>query len=213
MFFIIIKDVTMNFKYVLIFIPLIAFTDAAYSESPTNNFSVKLGYGLANYHNEAIWTYADESAKDGQMALTVIGYTKQFEGFNLTGELFTFVGPSDSGSYSEYNTVYKTSNIWGFNLNPEFKINAESVGYLKIGYAFAKSQQADNYGYVDYGSIQGGLFGLGVKLPIAKDVFIGLESFRIGFSRTGPAYSSGWSRYTTNKSTVTFSSVYISKYF
>ena len=207
------KGVVMDLKWIRIFVPLIAITDMAYSESRESNFSVKLGYGLANYHNEAIWSYPDESARDGQLGLAAIEYTKRFGSFNLTGELFTFIGSSDSGSYSTYNTVYRTSNIWGFNLNPEFKINAESVGYLKVGYAFAKSQQADNYGYVDYGSIQGGLFGFGAKLPLAKDVSIGLESFRIGFSRTDPAYSSGWSKYTTNKSTVTFSSVYIIKYF
>lgn len=203
----------MCFKWIRVFIPLIAFTNMAYSESPASNLSMKLGYGLANYHNEAIWSYSDESARDGQMALAAIGYTKKFEDFNLTGELFRFIGPSVSGSYNTHNTVYRTSNIWGFSLNPEFKINAESFGYLKVGYAFAKSQQADDYGYVDYGTIQGGLFGFGVKLPLSKDVFIGLESFRIGFSRTDPVYSSGWSKYTTNKSTVTFSSVYFSKHF
>ena len=40
-----------------------------------------------------------------------IGYTKNFEKFNLTTELFTFIGPSDSGNYSTYNTVYRTKNI------------------------------------------------------------------------------------------------------
>ncbi len=203
----------MFIRKVITIMPLIGLINASISQTLPNGLSFKLGYGLANSHNQAVWNYSDESAKDGQLALASIGYTKNFEKLNLTTELFTFIGPSDSGNYSTYNTVYRTKNIWGVSLNPEFKLNGESIGYLKLGYAFAKSQQADDYGSVDYGSTQGGLYGFGVKLPMSKDIFIGLESFRIGFSRTDRVYSTVWSTYTTNKPNVTFSSVYIGRNF
>ena len=196
-------------KQLLIFILFMWSASSARSQTLSDNFNLKLGYGLANFHNEAIWTNSDESAKDGQLALASIGYTKKFENFNLTSELFTFIGSNISGSYSTNNTVYRTKNIWGISLNPEFKLYEESFGYVKVGYALAESQESDNYGSVNYGFSKGWLYGFGMKLPLKKDIFLGLETFRINFSRTNPVYSTGWSTYTTNKPNITFSSIYI----
>ena len=97
-------------KQLLISILFMWSASSARSQALSDDFNLKLGYGLANFHNEAIWTNSDESAKDGQLALATIGYTKKFKKFNLTNELFTFIGSSISGKYSTNNTVYLSFN-------------------------------------------------------------------------------------------------------
>jgi hypothetical protein len=185
----------------------------SWGQSRERGLELQIGYGMANFHNEGMWNYPDETAKDGQLTSIGLGYDYNIGQLSLTGHIFALFGPTDSGSYSQYNTIYRTQNIWGAVIRPGYRINSDTAVYSNFGYASATTSHEDNNGSEDYGTTTGPLFGFGIKTNLDKNTAFGFEAYRISFQRSQSVYSTGWSTYTTNKPNLTYAGLYLSKYF
>ena len=177
---------------------------ASFSQGAFDGVNVSLGLGAASLNSE----YADngpsyfQASDKGISGNVAIGYSYAFKNrFNLATNLFHQFGPERAGNIDEWCCGYgfKVTNIWGLTLEPGYNFTDSSLGYIKTGYAKARSRSD----YSGYDTSDGFLYGVGFKQLISPQTFVGVETYQIDFSRekSNDAYNS------TNKPSLTYAGI------
>jgi len=185
---------------------LMTVSPLAFAEGQLDGLNVALGAGIYNadsaYHNSGAIDISGNqlpawSKNDSKLFGDVsIGYSHSFENkFNIAGNLFYNFGSTDQ-SYHNANAVdisgneivdskFKLRDLWGISIEPGYYITDNTLGYLKLGYAFT-SVKASTSGYMEsvnynFGNPGGILYGIGMKHSITNNIFVGADLYRINF--------------------------------
>ena len=200
---------------------LTTISDVALAGSKFDGFNSSLGIGILNAHSiydnsndltyefdisgNLIFSPISGSSKNNSSATLGLstGYSQSLSNqFNLATSFFFNVGNLNQNYHSNeaaidlsgnqiVDTRFKLKNIWGGLIEPGYYFNQDTLGYLKLGYAFISikantssndvpwATQSANY---DFGSAKGFLYGLGIKHAITENIFVTADFYRINFS-------------------------------
>lgn len=193
-------------------ISLFVISPSVFAGAAFNGVNAQIGAGFANLGSENYWSdYGSyKYGKKGTLGNISLGYSHKFENqFNIATNLFyTFGSDKSGGRPDNYNTVYKTKNIWGLVLEPGYYFSDSSLGFLKLGYARTSSEHVDSGSKSDFGNINGFLYGLGFKQMIQDHLYIGAEAYQIDFSKSDITQNNWWpGNDITNKPSVTYGGI------
>ncbi len=196
----------------LAFVSLFIISPSVFADAAFNGVNAQIGVGFANLGSESYWsdfgTY--KYGEKGALGNLSLGYSHKFENqFNIATNLFyTFGSDKSGGRPDDYNSVYKTKNIWGLVFEPGYYLSESTLGFAKLGYARASSEYVDSGSKSDYGNSNGFLYGLGFKQMIHDHLYIGAEAYQIDFSKSDTTQNNWWSENnTTNKPSVTYGGI------
>ncbi len=189
---------------------LIIISPSVFAEAAFDGVNAQLGIGFANLGSENNWSnYGNyKYGEKGTLGNISLGYSHRLENqFNMAANVFYAFGSDKSGGRpDDYNTIYKTNDIWGTVFEPGYYFSQNTLGFLKLGYARASSDFSDSRTSSDYGSSDGFLYGLGFKQNLKDHFYIGVETYQIDFSRSDSIYNSRYGN-TSNKPSVTYGGV------
>ena len=193
---------------ILFFISPSVFAGAAF-----DGLNAQVGVGFANLGSESQWSGSYKYGEKGVLGNVSLGYSRQLNNrFNFAANVFyTFGSDKTGGAFRDgspnYNSRFKTKNIWGLVAEPGYYFSENSLGYFKLGYARATSEYEDSGSQSDYGNSNGFLYGLGFKQMIQDRIFVGAETYHIDFSKSDNVYNSWWEVNTNNTPSVTYGGV------
>ena len=180
----------------------------AFADGAFDGVNAQVGIGFANLASENNWS-GYGNYKYGEKAFlgnASLGYSyKLTNQFNIAANAFYGFGSDKSGGRpDDYNTIYKTKDVWGVVIEPGYYFSENTLGFLKIGYANASSEFIDSRSKSDYGSSDGFLYGFGVKQALQDHLYFGVEAYQIDFSKSDSVYNVRYSSNTNNKPSVTY---------
>lgn len=108
----------------LFFTSFLSLSINAFAGPAFNGVNAQIGVGFANLGSENYWSdYGSyKYGKKGTFGNISLGYSHKFENqFNIATNLFyTFGSDKSGGRPDDYNSVYKTKNIWGLVFEPGY---------------------------------------------------------------------------------------------
>jgi hypothetical protein len=181
------------------------------ADAAFDGVNAQLGVGFANLGSDNHWTRFGnyKYGEKGTLGNISLGYSHKLSNqFNLAANAFYVFGSDKSGGRpDDFNTVYKTKDIWGVVFEPGYYFSENSLGFLKLGYARASSEFEDSRSKTDYGDSNGFLYGLGFKQALQDHLYVGVETYQIDFSRSDSIYNTRYTSNTTNKPSVTYGGI------
>lgn len=140
-------------------------------------------------------TFYIEQLKGNQSGIlgnVAVGYSYELpHSFNIAANAFFNFGYSNAGFYqyvdSDWQIQNKVKNIGGISIEPGYNITEKSLGFLKLGWAMARTNSYVTNQMVPgsySGTAHGFLYGLGLKQLITDHVYVGIEVYQVAFSAT-----------------------------
>ena len=120
--------------------------------------------------------------------------------FNLTTNVFFNLSNDKAGSVNA--VTGKTKNNIGISVEPGYYVNKDTLAYVKLGYARLDSKLDDPINGSSNTTLDGFLYGAGVKYHIDKNVFVGAEVAEYNYGNNSVTFGSGnTASYKTNQTT------------
>jgi hypothetical protein len=163
-----------------------------------DGFEATLGLGAAGVGTASTDAYGDVTleAQPATLPELSIGYSKTLRaGFNLAASLFTAPGTWRAGQASASNgnlDQFTVRDIWGGTVEPGYIIAPGTLGYLKLGYAWAQTSHT-GFTPTTFGTSGGYLYGLGVKTRLTDRSFVGIDAYQVNFGNRPDQQGTGTS--------------------
>jgi predicted porin len=118
--------------------------------------------------------------------------------FNITVNGFLNLSNDKVGSIG--TVTGKTKNNIGISLEPGYYLNKDTLAYVKIGYTRLDSKLTDSAGPDATNiTLNGILYGAGVKYHIDKNIFVGAEVVESNYGSSGVTLNGTATSYKTNQ--------------
>ncbi|QDD12064.1 outer membrane protein [Candidatus Methylopumilus rimovensis] len=175
------------------------------------NAQFGLGFAAKSSRNDYLEEFGRVDLSDkGVLSNLSLGYSHNLNGrFNIAGNIFYAFGNNDAGQWESEYYRWKIKDIWGVSLEPGYYFNDNGLGYLKLGYANTSSEDIEPSNNADYGNTGGFLYGAGFKQFLTDNIYVGIETFQINFSKSKTVVSQDGSNTTNNKPAVTYGGLMI----
>jgi hypothetical protein len=188
-------------------------SDKNNNPSTFNGLNAQFGFGFTEKSSRSDWPSGGSDRYDvsdkGALANLSIGYSYNLNHqFNIAGNVFYAPGNDDAGQWISGSYKWKIKDIWGASFEPGYYFTDNALGYLKLGYARADSEYQHTGGNADYGTTNGFLYGVGFKQLLTNNIYVGLETYQIDFSKSKTIISEGGYN-TSNKPAVTYGGLMI----
>lgn len=154
-----------------------------------DGINAQVGVGFSSLHADNYWNdYGRyKHGQMGHLGQASLGYSHAFENsINLGASLFTHLGDNKAGIIDNLGGdagQYRLKNVYGLTLEPGYYVADDTLGYLKLGYAFASSRYENPGDNTNYGRTHGFQYGLGVKHLVTDHLYMGAEAYQIDFSK------------------------------
>jgi hypothetical protein len=194
-------------------ISLFIISPSVFADAAFDGLNTQIGIGFANLSSESQWGGNYKYGEKNVLGNISLGYSRQLNNqFNIAANVFyTFGSDKTGGAFKDgspnYNSRFKTKNIWGLVIEPGYYFSEDSLGYFKLGYARTTSEYEDSGSQTDYGNSNGFLYGVGIKQMIHDHIYIGAETYQIDFSKSDNVYNSWWETNTNNTPSVTYGGI------
>jgi opacity protein-like surface antigen len=145
--------------------------------------------------------YSVNYGAPGMFGMLSAGYTYAFaelSKFNLGANLFYMLTsksiPVESSAGSNYDNSIDIKNTWGISFEPGYYLSDSALGYLKLGYVRTSALLvSNNVTLEDFGSLNGALYGFGVKQFVTDNIFVGFEASQMMFLKKNASGNDGLS--------------------
>lgn len=176
---------------------LAAAATGAMADGAFDGVNAQIGLGFASIGNESTATIEgyqltnNKTAQPGMLGTIAAGYSYGFnKQFNLAANIFYNFGSEDAGSANVASGAItqdsKVKNLWGISVEPGYYFSDKSLGFVKLGWAMASTNQSFNAlgetANVNTGTANGFLYGLGFKQLVTDNIYVGIDAYQVAFS-------------------------------
>ena len=179
-----------------------------------NGINAQYGLGFAEKSSEENDPVTGPDRYDvsdkGILSNLSLGYSYNLNQFNIASNVFYTFGSNQAGEWRSGAADYKwkIKDVWGVSVEPGYYFTNSTLGYLKAGYARASSKALAVGDNSDYGTSDGFLYGIGFKQLLTNNIYIGMETYQIDFSKSKTVVSDDGD-YLNNKPAVTYGGIMI----
>jgi hypothetical protein len=187
------------------------------SSGAFNGINAQLGLGFAEKSSEFNYPVGGPDRFDvsdkGILSNLSLGYSYHLNNqFNIAANVFYNLGSSQAGEWRSGGYKWEIKDVWGVSVEPGYYFTNSALAYLKVGYARASSKSITTGSWAgdnsDFGTSDGFLYGIGFKQLLTNNIYIGMETYQIDFSKSKTVVSEGgWD--TNNKPALTYGGIMI----
>ena len=182
-----------------------------------NGINAQLGLGFAEKSSEFNYPGGAPDRFDlsdkGALSNISLGYSYNLNNqFNIAANIFYTLGSNQAGEWRSGGYKWEIKDVWGISVEPGYYFTNSALGYLKAGYARTSSKSLTSGVWAgddsNFGTSDGFLYGIGFKQLLTNNVYIGMETYQINFSKSKTVVSEGgWD--VINKPALTYGGIMI----